>query len=208
MPAVLSEAASPTRVLIPPQNRFAQQPEIYKQFLEILQTYQRESKPIQDVYAQVTQLFINAEDLLEDFKQFLPESAAAGKAQAARMNQQLETSDVRGEAGYGAQVPQSQTPRPTSKMPPMGQFDPPSTTKDNKKRRGGPGAAPVQSGAQAMDANASQAARGPPVQVGNASKVSLNPNLLLRFMATVRSALLHDHNALCFTLLSFLKHIH
>ncbi|KAI5302533.1 hypothetical protein KEM56_000607 [Ascosphaera pollenicola] len=58
------------------KNRFSDSPEIYKQFLEILQTYQRESKPIQDVYAQVTVLFNSAPDLLEDFKQFLPESAA------------------------------------------------------------------------------------------------------------------------------------
>jgi len=38
------------------KNRFAAHPDIYKNFLEILQTYQRESKPIQDVYAQVTHL--------------------------------------------------------------------------------------------------------------------------------------------------------
>lgn len=56
--------------------RFSDSPEIYKQFLEILQTYQRESKPIQDVYAQVTVLFKQAPDLLDDFKQFLPENAA------------------------------------------------------------------------------------------------------------------------------------
>ncbi|KAI7071033.1 hypothetical protein KC352_g42533, partial [Hortaea werneckii] len=62
------------------KNRFSQHPDIYKQFLEILQTYQRESKPIQDVYGQVTRLFNTAPDLLEDFKQFLPESAAAAKA--------------------------------------------------------------------------------------------------------------------------------
>ncbi|EOD48752.1 putative transcriptional repressor sin3p protein [Neofusicoccum parvum UCRNP2] len=66
------------------KNRFATQPDIYKQFLEILQTYQRESKPIQDVYAQVTQLFNSAPDLLEDFKQFLPESAAQHRAAQAR----------------------------------------------------------------------------------------------------------------------------
>ena len=35
------------------QNRFSAHPDIYKQFLEILQTYQREAKPIQDVYSQV-----------------------------------------------------------------------------------------------------------------------------------------------------------
>jgi paired amphipathic helix protein Sin3a len=158
------------------QNRFAQAPEIYKQFLEILQTYQRESKPIQDVYAQVTQLFLSAPDLLEDFKQFLPESAAHGKAQAARaMNQQIETSDVRGEPGYaGTAIPQAQTPRPTSKMPPMGQFDPPSTSKDNKKRRGGPGATTSnQSTAQAgPEMSMAHGSRTAPVQVGNVTKVS------------------------------------
>ena len=165
-----------THPLTSSQNRFAQQPEIYKQFLEILQTYQRESKPIQDVYAQVTQLFISAPDLLEDFKQFLPESAAHGKAQAARaMNQQIETSDVRGEPGYASgAIPQAQTPRPASKMPPMGQFDPPSTSKDNKKRRGGPGAtATNQPVTQPVPESAvSQGPRAAPVQVGNASKVN------------------------------------
>jgi paired amphipathic helix protein Sin3a len=153
------------------QNRFAQQPEIYKQFLEILQTYQRESKPIQDVYAQVTQLFHSAPDLLEDFKQFLPETAAQAKAQAsARVAANEEMSNVRGEPGYGA-VPQAQTPRPTAKMPPMGQFDPPSTSKDNKKRRGGPGG-PGQSTGSALDSSLGQG-RAIPVQVGNASKVRL-----------------------------------
>lgn len=144
--------------------------------MEILQTYQRESKPIQDVYAQVTQLFISAPDLLEDFKQFLPESAAHGKAQAQRsMAQEEQTSNVRGDPGYTAgSIPQAQTPRPTSKMPPMGQFDPPSTSKDNKKRRGGPAASLINQSAvaAASDANLSQGTRAGPVQVGNASKVS------------------------------------
>ena len=157
------------------QNRFAQQPEIYKQFLEILQTYQRESKPIQDVYAQVTQLFISAPDLLEDFKQFLPESAAHGKAQASRaMAQEEQTSNVRGEPNYApGPVPQAQTPRPASKMPPMGQFDPPSTSKDNKKRRAGPPASLTNQPAPppVVETNFGQGARAGPVQVGNASKV-------------------------------------
>lgn len=56
------------------KTRFANQPDIYKQFLEILQTYQREQKPIGEVYEQVTQLFANSPDLLNDFKQFLPDS--------------------------------------------------------------------------------------------------------------------------------------
>lgn len=111
-----------------------------------MQTYQRESKPIQDVYSQVTQLFIAAPDLLEDFKQFLPESAAHAKAQAAAQARQaeVELSSVRNEPGYAASLPQTQTPRPANKMPPLGHFDPPSTTKDNKKRKApGPGTAQI-----------------------------------------------------------------
>ena len=89
------------------------QPEIYKQFLEILQTYQKESKPIQDVYAQVTQLFNAAPDLLEDFKQFLPESAAQARAQAqAAARQATEDatmlSNVRGEPSYVAGMQNTQ----------------------------------------------------------------------------------------------------
>ncbi|CAO3640847.1 unnamed protein product [Mucor hiemalis] len=55
------------------KNRFATNPDIYKQFLEILQTYQKEQKPIGEVYSHVQYLFNGAEDLLEEFKQFLPE---------------------------------------------------------------------------------------------------------------------------------------
>src|SRR3954469_16415142 len=113
------------------QNRFASQPDIYKQFLEILQTYQRESKPIQDVYAQVTQLFNTAPDLLEDFKQFLPESAAQAKAAAA----------AKAAEDVAALANSVQTPQPfhgarsETKMPPVGNFAvPASTSKENKKR--------------------------------------------------------------------------
>ncbi|KAF2146905.1 uncharacterized protein K452DRAFT_72479 [Aplosporella prunicola CBS 121167] len=125
------------------KNRFATQPDIYKQFLEILQTYQRESKPIQDVYAQVTQLFNSAPDLLEDFKQFLPESAAQHRAaQVARQaaaEEQYMFSNLRGEQPAG--TPQMhQTPRNeqgSGRLPPVGNFAPtPSANRDNKRKRG------------------------------------------------------------------------
>lgn len=130
-----------------------------------MQTYQREAKPIQDVYAQVTTLFHAAPDLLEDFKQFLPDTAAQAKAQAsARVAMNDEISNVRGEHDYAQAA--AQTPRPSAKMPPMGRFDPPSTSKDNKKRRGGPSG---QTGLSAGDSSLTQG-RSVPVQVGNANK--------------------------------------
>jgi paired amphipathic helix protein Sin3a len=109
------------------QNRFQDRPEIYKQFLEILQTYQREQKPIQDVYAQVTSLFNTAPDLLEDFKQFLPESAASNKGgNAARSEEML---------AIGLAQTTPQPAKDGQKLPPVGNFAPPaSASKDNKKR--------------------------------------------------------------------------
>ncbi|KAL8670693.1 MAG: hypothetical protein Q9168_004781 [Polycauliona sp. 1 TL-2023] len=141
------------------KNRYSGQPDVYKQFLEILQTYQRDLKPIQDVYAQVTQLFSSDPDLLEDFKQFLPESAAQAKAQAAAARQATEDaailSHVRGEPAYinGMAATQSQTPKPEMRMPPLGNFaPPPSVGKDNKKRRGGAGSQ-ITGGAAAVDSS-------------------------------------------------------
>ncbi|CAK7236960.1 Transcriptional regulatory protein sin3 [Sporothrix curviconia] len=116
------------------KNRFQDKPEIYKQFLEILQTYQREQKPIQEVYAQVTTLFSGAPDLLEDFKQFLPESAAHARPAGQRPN---EETPVAVAATLAHTTPPSQTVRGDGgpKMPPVGNFAPPSsTTKENKKR--------------------------------------------------------------------------
>ena len=67
------------------KNRFQDRPEIYKQFLEILQQWQREreSEPIQDIYQQVILLFKTAPDLIEEFQQMLPEITAQTKALAA-----------------------------------------------------------------------------------------------------------------------------
>ncbi|KAI0324037.1 hypothetical protein GY45DRAFT_1314444 [Cubamyces sp. BRFM 1775] len=61
------------------KQRYHDDPETYKQFLEILQTYQKEQRHVQDqsqVYAQVQMLFKDAPDLMDEFKDFLPEAAA------------------------------------------------------------------------------------------------------------------------------------
>lgn len=73
-----------------PQNRFQHHPDIYKAFLEILHTYQKEQRIIKEggtpsgsplseseVYSQVSKLFQNQEDLLSEFGQFLPDATAA-----------------------------------------------------------------------------------------------------------------------------------
>ncbi|KAK5172209.1 Transcriptional regulatory protein sin3 [Saxophila tyrrhenica] len=125
------------------KNRFASHPDIYKQFLEILQTYQRESKPIQDVYSQVTRLFDGAPDLLEDFKQFLPESAAQAKA-AENARRQAEEgimySNMRGEQAYGSPVMSRETQIGTpnqgrNNLPPVGNFAPTPLGKDNNNKK-------------------------------------------------------------------------
>lgn len=69
------------------KNRFHGQPEIYKAFLEILHTYQKEQRNLKEgivtsykplteaeVYSQVAKLFQNQEDLLAEFGQFLPDA--------------------------------------------------------------------------------------------------------------------------------------
>ncbi|MCJ8736202.1 hypothetical protein PDJAM_G00256140 [Pangasius djambal] len=72
------------------KNRFQGQPDIYKAFLEILHTYQKEQRNAkeaggnytpalteQEVYAQVARLFKNQEDLLSEFGQFLPDASSS-----------------------------------------------------------------------------------------------------------------------------------
>ncbi|XP_068710577.1 paired amphipathic helix protein Sin3a-like isoform X1 [Montipora foliosa] len=91
------------------KNRFQGQPDIYKAFLEILHTYQKEQKNIKEaamqgtplseqeiymreaklaneVYKQVAQLFQNQEDLLQEFSQFLPDANGAATMPGALLS--------------------------------------------------------------------------------------------------------------------------
>ncbi|KAB8207639.1 hypothetical protein BDV34DRAFT_64196 [Aspergillus parasiticus] len=58
------------------KDRFAERPELFSEFLLILQAYQRESLPLRKVYEQVEELFDAEPDLMKDFKKFLPEATA------------------------------------------------------------------------------------------------------------------------------------
>ncbi|XP_048469911.1 paired amphipathic helix protein Sin3a-like [Rhincodon typus] len=69
------------------KNRYLERPEVYKSFLEILHTYQKEQLIVKDtkgkpycgmtedeVFAKVANLFRGQEDLLTEFGQFLPDA--------------------------------------------------------------------------------------------------------------------------------------
>nr|2F05_A Chain A, Paired amphipathic helix protein Sin3b [Mus musculus] len=66
------------------KTRFLDHPEIYRSFLEILHTYQKEQlhtkgRPFrgmseEEVFTEVANLFRGQEDLLSEFGQFLPEA--------------------------------------------------------------------------------------------------------------------------------------
>ena len=141
------------------KNRFIKEPDTYKTFLEILQTYQKETRPIQEVYSQVTTLFHSAPDLLDEFKAFLPDTSAEGQAAAAQ-------------AGY--------PPAPT---PPAGQ--PPSVggsakkqpvavkallggkKVDDKKKRAAPGMGERAKAKRAKTGHAPSLAESPPPQASH-----------------------------------------
>ncbi|KAJ2674556.1 hypothetical protein GGI25_004295 [Coemansia spiralis] len=125
--------------------RFAAEPDRYKEFLEILQTYQKESRPIQDVYAQVQVLFASAPDLLDEFKRFLPdtsESAAGASATASPATAyarpgaaaSLSVSTVgipQGHVASGAAGQHGMAATdvmPGNRLPPVGNFTPVSAT--------------------------------------------------------------------------------
>jgi len=64
--------------------RFAEQDSVYKQFLEILNTYQVEKKTIKDVYEEVAVLFKDHRDLLDEFANFLPDPSLQPKDHTPR----------------------------------------------------------------------------------------------------------------------------
>lgn len=64
------------------KRRFANEPETYKKFLEILHTYQKEQRGIKEVLDEVSVLFSDHPDLLKEFTYFLPDAVQAqAKAQ-------------------------------------------------------------------------------------------------------------------------------
>jgi len=66
------------------KKRFANQPDTYKNFLKILHTYQKEQRGIKEVLDEVSELFSDHPDLLQEFTYFLPDAVqATAKVQLA-----------------------------------------------------------------------------------------------------------------------------
>lgn len=99
------------------KTRFKSDPSVYKNFLEILQTYQTDQRPINEVYEQVTVLFQGAPDLLDDFKKFLPDTTQEKQQTSLQgapqlfQQHEIENSKLDNQKAH--------------QMPPIGSFSPP-----------------------------------------------------------------------------------
>lgn len=91
------------------KSRFQNQPDVYREFLEVLHAYQKQQKGAKedkqggcnplleiDVYAHIARLFQDQEDLLEEFSNFLPEVVASENKEASTSvdNKEMSSSDV------------------------------------------------------------------------------------------------------------------
>ncbi|KAF4031405.1 C-terminal domain of Sin3a protein [Phytophthora infestans] len=94
------------------KQRFADEPETYKEFLAILHTYQKEQRSIRQVLDQVSHLFRDHPDLLREFTFFLPDAVqeqakerlnrAAEKAQQRKDQMALKARKYGSSQGYQA----------------------------------------------------------------------------------------------------------
>lgn len=87
------------------KSRFFDDEAVYKRFLDILQTYQKEQRTIKQVYKQVSELFRDHTDLLEEFSHFLPEGPQPAQRAGGHHTAMSGSMDAR---GYQALGPRAQ----------------------------------------------------------------------------------------------------
>ncbi|XP_018446128.1 paired amphipathic helix protein Sin3-like 5 [Raphanus sativus] len=68
------------------KTRFGEDQRVYRRFLDILNMYKQEGKPISTVYQEVNLLFQGHEDLLSEFVSFLPNNSEPGSAPLSGRN--------------------------------------------------------------------------------------------------------------------------
>lgn len=141
------------------KSRFSENETVYKTFLGILQTYQKEQRSIKHVYDQVSDLFRNHVDLLNEFSHFLPETEPHALAAAREANQskamtdgaavvseavpaalpiqapETEINGLPAESGIPENLAAAAIPRPAT--PPVAYSAGPSTVTAKGKEKGG-----------------------------------------------------------------------
>uniref|UniRef100_A0AAQ4Q824 Paired amphipathic helix protein Sin3a n=1 Tax=Gasterosteus aculeatus aculeatus TaxID=481459 RepID=A0AAQ4Q824_GASAC len=131
------------------KNRFQGQPDIYKAFLEILHTYQKEQRNAkeaggnytpalteQEVYAQVARLFKNQEDLLSEFGQFLPDANSSVVSFSLLLSKTTaeKAESVRNDHGGTAKLQLNNKQRPNQNGCQIRRHPAPGTTAPAKKK--------------------------------------------------------------------------
>ena len=114
------------------KKRFADEPETYKKFLEILHTYQKEQRGIKEVLEEVSVLFEDHPDLLKEFTFFLPDAVQSeAKKQLKVVVKEAEERRARKLAAVKQAAQPKQTKRqvaPTPAPPPPVEMRPPSAS--------------------------------------------------------------------------------
>ena len=105
------------------KKRFANEPETYKKFLEILHTYQKEQRGIKEVLDEVSVLFADHSDLLKQFTYFLPDAVQAQAKQqldvAVKEAETRKRSQAKQAIMHQAQGMQQQAQQRTARSPPV-----------------------------------------------------------------------------------------
>ncbi|KAL7565064.1 hypothetical protein ACA910_005076 [Epithemia clementina (nom. ined.)] len=105
------------------KKRFANEPETYKKFLEILHTYQKEQRGIKEVLDEVSVLFADHPDLLKQFTYFLPDAVQAQAKQqldvAVKEAETRKRSQAKQAIMHQAQGMQQQAQQKTVRTPPV-----------------------------------------------------------------------------------------
>ena len=82
------------------RTRFSDRPEIYKTFLEILHRYKEGSQRVEAVREEVARLFEGHEDLLDEFRHFLPDKAVRTEtARSANGDKKEAVNKIKGKPG-------------------------------------------------------------------------------------------------------------
>jgi len=114
------------------KKRFADEPETYKKFLEILHTYQKEQRGIKEVLEEVSVLFEEHPDLLKEFTFFLPDAVQSeAKKQLEVVVKEAEERRARKQAAAKQAAQPKQTKRhvaPNPTPPPPVEMRPPSAS--------------------------------------------------------------------------------